>query len=521
MLFNSYAFIFIFLPGTLAAFFLAARLGSRPAIACLLLSSIGFYAWWNPVYVTLLISSILFNYVIGMALLNEQRKNAILSRKSVLVFGITSNLALLSYYKYANFFISNASPDLASTLGTAAIILPLGISFFTFTQIAFLVDCYRGEVRDYSLVNYGLFVTYFPHLIAGPVLHHKEIMPQFSRESTFTPSYANLATGLTIFSIGLFKKVVIADGVAPFSSPVFESVAAGNPVTFSDAWFAALAFHFQLYFDFSGYSDMAIGISWMFGVSLPLNFYSPYKALNIIEFWHHWHMTLSRFLRDYLYIPLGGNRKGTIRRYINLLLTMLLGGLWHGAGWTYVIWGALHGVALAINHAWHAVRQRLGQESLPSGRLGAWIARIATTVFVVVAWVFFRASDHHDAINMLESMAGMNGVDGSAINSGKALEKVVFIPVLSSLGIALDTVTIMCTMFAGLFLIVWALPNTSQLMSLSPVESKSPSPALLVVKPGIPTTGSYRLAIMTGAFLLISILGLISEAPSEFLYFQF
>lgn len=216
MLFNSNIFIFIFLPLALAVFFGAAKFGSRLAIASLLLASIIFYGWWNPVYVTLLISSIVFNFLIGMALIRDRHQKWFPSKKSILVLGVAANLALLSYYKYANFFLSTMSPDLAGTLGTAEIILPLGISFFTFTQIAFLVDCYRGEVREYSLIHYGLFVTYFPHLIAGPVLHHKEIMPQFSRQSTFQPSYENLASGLTVFSIGLFKKVIIADGVAPF-----------------------------------------------------------------------------------------------------------------------------------------------------------------------------------------------------------------------------------------------------------------------------------------------------------------
>ena len=275
-----------------------------------------------------------------------------LQGKRWLLVAIAANLALLAYYKYAIFFVANAQRLIGHVGPLPEIVLPLGISFFTFTQIAFLVDAHRGLAREYSFTHYTLFVTYFPHLIAGPILHHREMMPQFDRRSTYTLDWDNVAVGLTMFIIGLFKKTVIADDMAAFASPAFDAAAGGTQLTLLEAWGAALAYTFQIYFDFSGYTDMALGASRMFGIVLPLNFRSPYKAANIIDFWRRWHITLSRFLRDYVYIPLGGNRKTVPRRYENLLLTMLVGGLWHGAGWTFVFWGALHGIYLVVNHGW-------------------------------------------------------------------------------------------------------------------------------------------------------------------------
>jgi D-alanyl-lipoteichoic acid acyltransferase DltB (MBOAT superfamily) len=261
----------------------------------------------------------------------------------LLASAIAVNLILLGYFKYANFFADNLNHFAGTALPIGQVILPLGISFFTFTQIAFLVDTYQGKVKEFNFVHYTLFVTYFPHLIAGPVLHHKEMMPQFAKRNVCHLNWDNVAVGLSIFVLGLAKKVLIADSLAEFATPIFSAVAAGGQPMLFEAWIGALAYTLQLYFDFSAYSDMAIGISLMFNVRLPMNFNSPYKATSIIDFWRRWHMTLSRFLRDYLYIPLGGSRNGKAQRYLNLMITMLLGGLWHGAGWTFVIWGGLHG----------------------------------------------------------------------------------------------------------------------------------------------------------------------------------
>ncbi|HET9700323.1 MAG TPA: MBOAT family O-acyltransferase, partial [Burkholderiales bacterium] len=400
MLFNSYEFIFGYLPLTFLGFFLLARVSHFLAASWLTLASLFFYAWWNPAYVGLLLGSILFNFIAGMSIGRAVARGETRLAGWLLAGSVGGDLLLLAYYKYADFFLSNINAVSGAELPLLGIVLPLGISFFTFTQIAFLVDTWQGKVREYRFVHYALFVTYFPHLIAGPVLHHKEMMPQFALGTTYRPHWENIAVGLTIFFIGLFKKTVLADGIAQYVGPVFSAHDAGARLPLLDAWGGALAYTFQLYFDFSGYSDMAIGLSRLFGVQLPLNFHSPYKADNIIEFWRRWHMTLSRFLRDYLYIPLGGSRRGGSRRYLNLMLTMVLGGLWHGANWTFVVWGGLHGFYLMVNHAWHALRRRLGLGD--GGRGGRWAGRVLTFLAVVVAWVFFRAESVDDALYVLK-----------------------------------------------------------------------------------------------------------------------
>ena len=412
MLFNSAVFIFGFFPLVVVVFFRLARSNHLLAAGWLVFASLFFYGWWNPRYVLLLLGSIAFNYASGYRLARIVRSGTSAHSRLLLAVAVTANLLLLGYYKYANFFLQISADLSGHALDIGHVLLPLGISFFTFTQIAFLVDVHRGYAREYNFVHYALFVSYFPHLIAGPVLHHKEMMPQFQEPQTYRVNWENVAVGLTIFAIGLFKKGVIADGVAPYVSPLFASP--GRPDFFA-AWGGALAYTFQLYFDFSGYSDMAIGLSRVLGIKLPLNFDSPYKAVNIIEFWRRWHMTLSRFLRDYLYFSLGGNRKGTIRRHVNLIVTMLLGGLWHGAGWTFVAWGGLHGMFLVANHGWRALRQRLGHDLENSTLWGRTWARLVTFVAVVVGWVFFRAANFEDAIEILRGMAGLNGFSLPAV----------------------------------------------------------------------------------------------------------
>lgn len=406
MLFNSYPFIFIFLPITLAGYFLLARASHALSVLWLSLASLFFYGWWNSTFVILLLCSISVNFLTALAIHKAHEGRFFLRAKPVLVAGIGFNLGLLAYFKYAGFFAALVTSSTDSN--TVNVVLPLGISFFTFTQIAFLVDTYRRLANEYSPVHYLLFVTYFPHLLAGPILHHKEMMPQFASEKNFRWDWENASVGLTIFFIGLAKKVCIADEIAVFVGPVFDQ---DEDLNFFQAWGGALAYTLQLYFDFSGYSDMAIGLSRLFGIKLPLNFNSPYKARSAIEFWRRWHMTLSRFLRDYLYISLGGNRKGKARRYVNLLLTMILGGLWHGAGWTFVLWGTLHGLYLVINHAWrNLIAKPLGWGSGRTYRFFAWAL---TFLSVVIAWVFFRATDIDSAFRILKAMFGMtNWVDG-------------------------------------------------------------------------------------------------------------
>ena len=404
MLFNSYEFIFIFLPIT---FFIYFYLNSKRLIIAskgfLVFSSLFFYSWWNVAYLPLILVSMLFNYVIGNTLSqsNEEQKkglNKTFSKKSILIFGIVANVSLLGYFKYADFFIENFNLVTNSNIELLHLLLPLAISFFTFQQIAYLVDSYKAETKEYDFLNYALFVTFFPQLIAGPIVHHKEMMPQFANVKNKVKNYKNIALGLFIFSIGLFKKVVIADTFAVWATAGFDTATTLN---FFEAWATSLSYTFQLYFDFSGYTDMAIGIALLFNIKLPINFNSPYKALNIQDFWRRWHITLSRFLRDYVYIPLGGNKKGSFRTYNNLMTTFIIGGFWHGAGWTFIFWGFLHGLALSIHRLW----QNLGF------KMWTWLAWLITFNFVNIAWVFFRAKEWDDAIKVLTGMIGLGGIN--------------------------------------------------------------------------------------------------------------
>jgi len=344
------------------------------------------------------LSSMLFNYVIGNSLskYKEDMKHRF-SKKSILVFGVIANVSLLGYFKYADFFIKNFNLLSGTNIELLHLLLPLAISFFTFQQIAYLVDSYRGETKEYDFLNYALFVTFFPQLIAGPIVHHKEMMPQFANNRNKVINYKNIAMGIFIFSIGLFKKVVLADTFAVWSTAGFDTATTLN---LFEAWATSLSYTFQLYFDFSGYVDMAIGAALLFNIRLPINFNSPYKALNIQDFWRRWHITLSRFLRDYIYIPLGGNKKGSFRTYSNLMATFVIGGFWHGAGWTFVFWGFLHGLALIIHRLW----SKLGIE------LYSWVAWFITFNFVNIGWVFFRAKEWEDAIKVLKGMIGLSAI---------------------------------------------------------------------------------------------------------------
>ncbi len=348
MLFNSYTFLFLFLPFTWILFrFACAKRVLDVALALLMIASLVFYSYWNPPFVFLILFSILFNYSWGRLI--ERSSQHTRTHTLWLYSGVAINLLLIAYFKYANFMMSNITWLFAEEWSPRDIFLPLGISFFTFQQIAYLIDCSKGLAKEHAFTHYALFVTFFPQLIAGPIVRYEEIMPQFSRLRTFAMNYRNIAMGLTLLSLGLFKKVVVADTLSPWVAAAFDTHA---PLTLFEAWGGVLSYTFQIYFDFSGYSDMALGLGKLFNIDLPINFNSPYKALSISDFWRRWHMTLSSFLRDYLYIPLGGNRQGKLRRNVNLMTTMLLGGLWHGASWNFVVWGGLHGAYLVVNHAY-------------------------------------------------------------------------------------------------------------------------------------------------------------------------
>ncbi|MBX9709881.1 MAG: MBOAT family protein [Xanthobacteraceae bacterium] len=405
MLFNSPEYIFVFLPAAVVIYFyLNACHPGRPAKIWLVLASLGFYSWWGLIYLPLIVTSIIVNYAVGRTLAQGVMKAR--AQKLLLVSGLTFNLGLLGYFKYANFFIDNFDRVTGASAYLAPIILPLAISFFTFQKIGFLVDSYKGETRGYNFLDYALFVTFFPQLIAGPIVHHKQIVPQFADAKNAEFNASNFGIGLCMFGIGLCKKIVIADTFAAYATPGFDGT---KVLTFAEAWLTSLSYTFQLYFDFSGYTDMAIGSALLFNIRLPKNFESPYKALDIQDFWRRWHITLSHFLRDYLYIPLGGNRHGDIRTGFNLFLTFLLGGLWHGASWMFVAWGAMHGLAMIVNRIW----TKTGL-SLPA--FAAWLL---TFNFVNFAWIFFRAKDLDAAARVLRGMTDFSSIAQRTDNNGR------------------------------------------------------------------------------------------------------
>lgn len=536
MLFNSSIFIFAFLPITLLGYYLLAlRKWHEPALGWLVVCSFVFYGWWNPVYVWLIAASMIFNFVLGRAISRPSEW-----RKAGLILGITANLILLGYYKYFDFFLTTLNSAFSTDFNLQYIVLPLAISFFTFTQIAFLVDSYRDEAQEHNFLHYCLFVTFFTHLIAGPIVHHKQFVPQFLKRENTIVSMEKIAIGLTIFAIGLFKKVVFADSLAGDVSQVYGAPGTAISVApdFVSAWIGTLSYTLQLYFDFSGYSDMAIGLSLLFGIKLPINFNSPYKSANIVEFWRRWHITLSNFLRDYLYISLGGNRKGKARRYINLWITMLLGGAWHGASLNFIIWGALHGFYLVINHGWQLFRRSIGLVGV--GRIAkvpVHVLSVAITfIATVVAWVFFRAHDLHSAKLILGSMFGATGFDvsriiesttlGSAqidtlLSKGDALEN----PTMSQMYLLLmDTLKMQwgvagtLAVLISLLAIVWLTPNTQQMFRMY-------KPSLDGVESGEATWKgmkmSWQLGLVMGLVLFLALSQLFSAIPSQFMYFNF
>jgi alginate O-acetyltransferase complex protein AlgI len=496
MLFNSYFFLLVFLPVVLIGFYLLSAYTTRDlALAWLVLTSLFFYSWWRPPYLILIIASIAVNYLVG-----KQIATAASRRKTWLMLGLALNLGGLTYFKYANFFVDSFNDAAGTHVFVAPIFLPLAISFFTLQQIAFLVDTYRGQTQEYRFLHYCLFVSFFPQLIAGPIVHHKEMMPQFMEGTWRNQKAANLAVGLTIVIIGLFKKVVLADSLALIASPIFAAAGKGVSLTFFEAWGGLLGYTFQLYFDFSGYSDMAIGLARMFGIKLPLNFFSPYKARNIAEVWHRWHMTLSRFLRDYLYIPLGGNRRGPARRYLNLMITFALGGFWHGAGWKFLCWGLMHGAYLVVYYFWAA---------------GVTI----TFFFFILALVFVRADTYGSAIDVLKAMFGANGI---ALHPDAPF----WIGVIGRLGIPVDVAVNAIryvnqetlAWFAVSALLIWGTPNTAQIMGAWEPAFDS-GPWLKTDRSRLRWSPSLGWASCVIVLLVVALMHM--NNVSEFLYFQF
>ena len=419
MLFNSYSFLFGFLPITILVFILLNKIfaNKKISICWLVAASMFFYSWWNPPYVILLIASVALNFFFGR-LLNKSRS------KAFLILSITFNLVLLAYFKYFNFFIENARILFDFSYNFTQIILPLAISFFTFQQIIYLLDSYKGLTKDYGFIEYSLFVTFFPQLIAGPIVNHKDVMPQILNDNFGSLRLNDLAVGLSIFFIGLFKKVVIADSLSVYVISIMNANEIGVQLTFLESWLGMIAYTFQLYFDFSGYSDMAVGLARIFGIILPINFLSPLRSINIAKFWRRWHITLSDFIKNYLYYPSslkftrlsimnqhGATKTFLVATCLPMMYAWGLAGLWHGASWNFVIYGLMQGLYLIIFQLWSKIKHpALSTNSILMKAVTQFHAVLLTYLCVLFSWVFFRTENIISAITYLESMLGLNGI---------------------------------------------------------------------------------------------------------------
>jgi alginate O-acetyltransferase complex protein AlgI len=495
MPFNSYPYIVFILAVVLAFLALEARFPWAKR-AFLLLISYAFYAWWRSDFVLLLVGSTIVNYAIGGEI---TRRHALLkSVRELLLAGLIFNLGLIGLFKYAGLFVASTDGLLGLSYPIPHLFLPLAISFFTFEQISYLVDAAEGKAQRYSFLDYALFVSYFPHLIAGPIVRYNDLIPQFSQSRTPVERDNDLSLGVTLFTIGLAKKTLIADNLAPFADVVFTAAHQGMALSTTDAWLGTLFFAFQIYFDFSAYTDMALGSSCMLGIRLPFNFNSPYKSESIIEFWRRWHISLSTFLRDYLYFKLGGNRKGALRRYANLMITMLLGGLWHGANWTFMIWGGLHGFYLIVNHVWRSLWANADFKLPPILKSLAHPASVFVTfAATTVAWVVFRSENFSSAMLMLRGLCGEGGRSSL----------ITFSP-LAAIALVI------------LFAIVWFTPNSMEMTwsyrpALDPPKGTSNVRQIRRLR-WQPSRGT---AVAFGLVCIAAVLALSNLSP--FIYFQF
>ena len=542
MLFNSYEFIFAFLPVTLVAFYILGARSRTWSLHWLILASFFFYAWWRPFNVLLIAPSILINFILARILqrlaVNENRRKTSLA---VLVVGIVFNVMFLGYFKYSYFLGSAINDVFGANLALTQVILPLGISFITFQKIAFLVDVHGGRVPSFTLRDYGLFVLFFPQLIAGPIVHYREMMPQFHRVSC-RPDKENFSVGLALFVFGLFKKVVLADGIAEHVSPIYDFAAAGHTVSLLPAWFAAIGFTLQIYFDFSGYTDMALGLARFFGVRLPANFNSPLKATSIIDFWLRWHMTLTRFLTAYLYNPLAlwltrrrmakglpglGGPTPSVGAFFQLLvgpllLTMFVSGFWHGAGYQFILWGLLHGLYLSINHAWRLFGPKIWASKEAYDRFMRPTGLALTFLAVAVSMVLFRSPNTEVAKELLQGMAGLNGIGLPQRLLALLGPLPGFLPfVKASAGMSVRELATVAAWLGALLLGALALPNTLEVMAryepalgvrATPTAPRSPL-SVLGWTPTIP----WALAMSCLVIAAVIQLG----GKSEFLYWQF
>lgn len=512
MLFNSIEFLFFFLPVVLAGFLYFQKVGSlRLVMLWLVGSSLLFYAWWNPVYLLLLIFSACVNYYLGNLLARGGKEKG----RNLLAFGVLFNLGLLGYFKYANFFLDNIQVVMDLSFHFENIILPLAISFYTFQQITYLVDTRKGLTDSHGFLEYSLFVCFFPQLIAGPIVHHKEILSQFNHLTDHSRTATNLRIGLSILVVGLFKKVVIADGFAQFSTPVFLLASQGSPLSTLDALAGTFSYAFQLYFDFSGYSDMAIGLACLFGIKLPVNFFSPYRALNISDFWRMWHATLSRFLRDYVYTSLGGFFCSPARQRFNLFATMFIGGVWHGAGWTFVVYGLCHGAYVVMHQLWRI--KVSGPLNLVGRKDYQAAAQIFTFLVVALTLVVFRADSMTTAGHVYSAIFDWNGLQFvpdyvAVLERNKNLE---FVSMLFGEGYAVSVVFFSLALALA---ICWLLPSTYQLFRECDVVIDKPlagrEPIIGLKWKASRAWGVFIAILAVAAFVNLT-------QVSEFLYFQF
>jgi alginate O-acetyltransferase complex protein AlgI len=529
MLFNSHEFLFLFLPATLLGFYLLGRTSRQAAILWLILTSLVFYGWWRPLNILIIAPSIAINYLLASFLfrLSQKGDSPSLSR-AVLLIGILFNVVFLGFFKYADFVYGTVNDVFGANLILLHVILPLGISFITFQKIAFLIDVQAGRVKAFTFREYCTFVLFFPQLIAGPIVHYREMMPQFAA-ATCRFDKENFAVGLTLLFFGLFKKGVLADNIAPLITPIYQHSAAGGQTSFLLAWMAAVGFTLQIYFDFSGYTDMALGLGRFFGIKLPPNFNSPLKASSIIDFWLRWHITLTRFLTAYIYNPLVlsltrrraakgqpgfGGRNPPVGAFVSLLIgplimTMFISGLWHGAGYGFIIWGLIHGVYLVVNHGWRVYAAHRWRDRAAYARVMKPAGWALSFVSVTTAMIFFRAATVRSAVDLVKGVFGLNG---AALPHGAAA-------ITATYG---TDIKLAAMWVAILLFIALVCPNTLEI--LAPYE-----PAL-GVKPAstAPALGGFRIpawgpslpwAVAISALAAVAIF--YTGGPSEFLYWQF
>lgn len=520
MLFNSYEFIFLFLPIVVVVFFAFGRVSRGWALRWVIAASLFFYAWWRPFNVLIIAPSVLINFILARLLQRLGKQGNRAAARAVLFLGIVFNVAFLGYFKYSNFLVGAVNDVFGTQWFLARIVLPLGISFITFQKIAFLVDVHAGRVESFTLQDYCLFVLFFPQLIAGPIVHYREMMPQFHRVSCRFDK-DNVAIGLTLFAFGLFQKVFLADNIAQAVTPVYELATSGSRIALVPAWIGALGFTFQVYFDFSGYTDMALGIARFFGVKLPPNFNSPLRASSIIDFWLRWHMTLTRFLTAYIYNPLAlwltrrraarGNASfagpnKSLGAFLELLvfptlLTMLVSGIWHGAGYTFIVWGILHGLFLTINHGWRFLGLKLWRDRSQYARFMGPFGFIITFLCVAASMVIFRSATLKTAADLIQGMLGLHGI-GLRSGIGIGLTKMVFWVAVPAL-------------------IAFLCPNSLRILSqYEPALGWKPGPhegipgrMLVLWRPSL---------IWAAAVSMVAAIGILNlGGQSEFLYWQF